>query len=471
MENSIIQIHDIVDLINGYPFKKSDWSESSSGTKIIRIQNLNNEESFFNYTNNVVNEKYLIQKGDLLLAWSASLGIYEWEKEENAYLNQHIFKVIFKSNDITKDYFKYLISAALNELSYKMRGVGIKHITKEDLNNYEFYLPIKSDQEIICKKLNIINNLINKRNLSIKKSEEYIKSVFFEKFGDPINDNKKIGKKPLKYFGSWKSGGTPPKQRKEYYNSGTIPWFTSGELNTLFIDQSKMSITEKAISETNAKLIAPESILIGMYDTAALKTSISKIECSCNQAIAFSKIDSEKGNPLFIYYNISVGKEYWLNSRQGARQKNLSLSKIKDIQILNPNIDKQNNFAEIVKKVNHQKENLKKSLQYLNELYEATLYQSFSKGQLVKEDEIDRLINDDFEMEKLLESFSLKNSFKNTVQYDLTKDLLFKVLEKTEKKNREDHLNKFRKGIVQKFSNNQLQLLTNKELKNEINPS
>lgn len=465
------RIYEIVDLVNGYPFKRSDWSENSSGTKIIRIQNLNNEESFFNHTNITINEKYLIQKGDILLAWSASLGIYEWEKDEKAYLNQHIFKIIFKSNKITKDYFKYLIKAAITELSYKMRGVGIKHVTKEHLNNYEFYLPNKSNQEIICKKLNTITNLINKRKLSIKKLEEYIKSTFLEKFGDPIKDNKKIGKTSLKYFGKWQSGGTPLKENKEYFDNGNIPWFTSGELNTLSINNAKVCITEKAIRETSAKLIEPESLLIGMYDTAALKCSISKVLCSCNQAIAFSKIDLQKGNPLFIYYNIVIGKEYFLNSRQGVRQKNLNLTKIKNIQILNPKVDKQNSFAEIVKKVNLQKENLEKSLQYLNELYESTLYRSFTQRQFKEEDEIDLLLNDDFEMEKLLDGFSSKSSFENNIQYDVIKDVLFKVLERTENRNKEDAPNKFRKGIVQKFDNEQLQLLTNKEFKNEINPS
>ena len=40
------------------------------------------------------NEKYEINNGDVLISWSASLGIYIW-KGEKALLNQHIFKVVF----------------------------------------------------------------------------------------------------------------------------------------------------------------------------------------------------------------------------------------------------------------------------------------------------------------------------------------------------------------------------------------
>ena len=58
------KIHEIVDLINGYPFKKSDWSENSSGTKIIRIQNLNNEESFFNGFDSALS-KYILHQSSI----------------------------------------------------------------------------------------------------------------------------------------------------------------------------------------------------------------------------------------------------------------------------------------------------------------------------------------------------------------------------------------------------------------------
>lgn len=110
-------------------------------------------------------------------------------------------------------------------------------------------------------------------------------------------------------FGQWHSGGTPSRSISFYYG-GSIPWYSSGELNNLFISVSKEHITNQALQESAAKLIEPGSLLLGMYDTAALKSSIAQISCSCNQAIAFSKFDDKILNVFYAYYTIQFGKEF-----------------------------------------------------------------------------------------------------------------------------------------------------------------
>lgn len=84
---------DVADYINGRAFKPSEWE--STGKPIIRIQNLTNSSTEINRTTGTFEERYLVRSGDLLFAWSASLGAYIWNGE-NGWLNQHIFKVIPK---------------------------------------------------------------------------------------------------------------------------------------------------------------------------------------------------------------------------------------------------------------------------------------------------------------------------------------------------------------------------------------
>jgi restriction endonuclease S subunit len=81
----------LANYLNGLAFKPSDWSEQ--GIKIIRIQNLTDPGSVYNYYEGYLDNKYLIRKGDILISWSASLGVYTWAEDEPAWLNQHIFKV------------------------------------------------------------------------------------------------------------------------------------------------------------------------------------------------------------------------------------------------------------------------------------------------------------------------------------------------------------------------------------------
>ena len=84
------KIGEVAEFINGAPFKPTDWGDE--GMPIIRIQNLTRSNSKFNRTKKNVDKKYIIRNGDLLISWSATIGVFIWDGED-AYLNQHIFLV------------------------------------------------------------------------------------------------------------------------------------------------------------------------------------------------------------------------------------------------------------------------------------------------------------------------------------------------------------------------------------------
>ena len=89
--------------INGYPFKPQDWG-SPVGRPILRIQDLSSANQEPNRYDGEIPSRYLIRPRDILISWSASLGVYRWEGEE-AWLNQHIFKVILDNKRIRDDFF------------------------------------------------------------------------------------------------------------------------------------------------------------------------------------------------------------------------------------------------------------------------------------------------------------------------------------------------------------------------------
>ena len=342
-----------------------------------------------------------------------------------------------------------------------MRGVGLKHLNKRQLDEYEFDLPELNEQRRIVEILSQIRNLINNRKRSIELLDEYTKSLFLNKFGNPISDPKEIGKKPLSFFGNWKSGGTPPKSQEKYF-VGDIPWFTSGELESLYVYDSKTRINAEAIKETSAKLVDENSLMIGMYDTAALKTSISLKKCSCNQAIAFSKLDEVKCSTEFIYFNIIISKEYLLNKRKGVRQKNFNLTFIKNIEVLNPPLKEQEEFANQYSILNSERENYIKSLNLLEELFLSVLYKTFRKSDKKEEGAIDFMMNDELRIQKFLDDVRKGEDYESLRQYDIHQETLFNILERTEQKNKGDiH---FKKGIVQFLNDeNEIELSTNRE--------
>lgn len=124
-----MKLGDVATYINGFAFKPSDWGEH--GLPIVRIQNLTGSGEVFNRYAGEYPEKVEINDGDILISWSASLGVYTWTGGK-AILNQHIFKVDFNKLPIDKGFFMYAVDQKLDEMGGLSHGSTMKHIVKKD---------------------------------------------------------------------------------------------------------------------------------------------------------------------------------------------------------------------------------------------------------------------------------------------------------------------------------------------------
>lgn len=255
-------------------------------------------------------------------------------------------------------------------------GSAQPQITRTNLSIVKIPVLLIVEQNLIVKKLLRVKDLIQTHQNQIQALNDLVYSTFYNIFGDPansLNSNKFI---KLSDIGTWKSGGTPLRSNHDYYN-GSIPWVTSGELNNIYIDDSLEHITEKAIDESSAKLVEPGSLLLGMYDSAGLKSSITTKEMATNQAIAFSKINSTIANSIFVYTCIQILRPILLTKQRGVRQKNFNLTMIRNIKIILPPIEKQNQFAAFVEKIEKQKQILNDSLKELTDLFDSLMQDAF----------------------------------------------------------------------------------------------
>ena len=133
-----VKLGDIATYINGYAFKPDDWSDF--GIPIIRIQNLTGTNEEFNFYQGEYPVQVEVNDGDVLISWSASLGVYLWNRGK-AILNQHIFKVQFDKRPIDKRFFMCAVGQKLEEMVSKTHGATMKHIVKKDFDNTAIAYP------------------------------------------------------------------------------------------------------------------------------------------------------------------------------------------------------------------------------------------------------------------------------------------------------------------------------------------
>lgn len=281
------------------------------------------------------------------------------------------------------NYLLYFFRNFELEISNKGKGSTFQAITKKELEDTDIPIPPLAEQKRIVQKLDALFERIDKAIALLQKNidaaDNFMNSVLNDVFSDL--DGQYPKKTLFSFDAAISAGGTPLRQNKLFWENGTIEWFSSGELNQLFTKSANEKITQFGLENSSAKLFESGTLLIGMYDTAAMKMSILSNSGSCNQAIVGFKPDQKELDIFFVKYQLEYLKPKILEQRQGVRQKNLNLTKIKNTEIIFPNIDKQKEIVSYLNHVSVQIEQVKSAqqqkMQSLLDLKSSILDQAF----------------------------------------------------------------------------------------------
>ena len=370
------RLGDIATYINGYAFKPEQWS--NNGKPIIRIQNLNNRDAVYNYFDGDINEKYVIRKGDILISWSASIGVYIWDSEE-ALLNQHIFKVNFDKGEINKIYFKYIVEIALNRATKYMHGSTMKHITKKYFDDILIPIPSLEIQNKIAEVLDKAQELIDKRKEQIDALDELVKSKFIEMFGDTFLNTKGFEMKKIKDITQIVKGVTyKPEQVSD---KGTIVLRSSNIQNSKF-DLKDIVRINKKIDEKF--LVKPNDILMcNRNGSERLVGKVAKIPMS-NEEMTFGTfmtiIRSPYFNYLFSFFQ-TEGFRRQIKMQTSVAINQISIPLLESVNVPLPPIELQNQFTEFVKQVDKLKSQMEASLKESEDNFNSLMQKAF-KGEL-----------------------------------------------------------------------------------------
>jgi type I restriction enzyme, S subunit len=166
-------VGDLFVFTNGNGFKASDWS--TKGLPIIRIQNLNGSNEY-NFYNGEVNDKWLVNPGQLLFAWAGTKGVSFGPKIWNGpqgVLNQHIYKLDPKINSDSQ-WLYYAIMWVTGIIEKKAHGfkTTLLHVQKSDITNQTVKVPSLSEQKAIADLLSTWDEAIEKTERLIQAKEK-----------------------------------------------------------------------------------------------------------------------------------------------------------------------------------------------------------------------------------------------------------------------------------------------------------
>ncbi|EDO6859631.1 restriction endonuclease subunit S, partial [Campylobacter coli] len=317
----------------------------------------------------------VVPKGTLLMSFKLTLGKTAFA-ECDLYTNEAIAAIFIKNKNINKYFLDYVLKFTDLE-KYVDNAVKGKTLNKQKLKQIEILLPknIKEQERIV----GILDENFAKIDENIKILEQDLLNLdelmqsALQKAFNPLKDNAKENYK-LPQGWEWKSlgeiantssGGTPSRNKKEYWENGNIKWLKSGELNDGYIDFIEENITEEAIKNSSAKIFQKGTLLIAMYGATAGKLGILNLDSTTNQAIcAFLHKDKNiKFLEKFLFYFLFFLRDKIIKDSFGGAQPNINQTYIKNLQIPLPPIKEQEQIASHLDELSSHVKNLKQNYQ------------------------------------------------------------------------------------------------------------
>lgn len=378
-----------IDIVNGIDYKRVTIRSKNNGVDLRDTEKGENIGT---------KKQFVIKKGQFLVskidARNGAFGVVP-EIVDNAIITGN-FWTYDVDYSIINPHFLALITTTSSFIKFcenASNGTTNRHYLQEKLFlEQEIPLPELEEQNRIVANYNANLQLAQQQEEKAKTLETEIEKYFFEELGvehkkdsyekkvglflkiykysefdkwgaNQNNSNKIISNnsfelKKIKDICTVSSGGTPSRERKEYYK-GNIPWIKTGEVVNGIIYDTEEKITKEAIENSSAKIYPKDSLIIAMYGQGATRGRTAKlgIEASTNQACAvLFNIDNSVILTDYLWLYLMGEYDRMREMASGNNQPNLNAQMLKDYNVIIPPFDIQ---TKIINTINSLKTQIK----------------------------------------------------------------------------------------------------------------
>ena len=378
------KLADCVDLLAGYPFKSQHFTDKHTDIALVKGENVSQGCILWAISKRwptsdwAKMQKFQLHPGDVVVAmdrpWipAGLKWAYIRESDPKALLVQRCARLRSITGRLDQDFLRFVVGSPGFEDYVKpiTTGVNVPHISGQQILDYEFTLPPAAVQHRIAGILSAYDDLIENNQRRIKILEEMARSLYrewFVHFRFPGHDKvKKVPSSlgPIPQYWEVKSvaesfeisgGGTPSRKEPEYWDNGTIQWYSPSDLTgagTMFMDDSSERITEKGLGESSARLFPARSVMLTSRATIGA-IAINSYQACTNQGF-ITCLPNERVPLYFLFHWLKESVPTFQRMASGATFKEISRGVFKTIDFLQPPAKLTHGFESIVAPVTEQ---------------------------------------------------------------------------------------------------------------------
>ena len=274
-------------------------------------------------------------------------------------LHQRAYRIRITTNAVDTKFLYYFMSSSFKQyILTKSVGATAISIRKPMLEGFKVPIPSPDNPEkslaiqseivrILDKFTALTAELTAELNMRKKQYNYYRDQLLSFKEGE-------VEWKTLGEIGKWYGGGTPSKNKIEFWENGSIPWISPKDMGRTLVDSSEDYITEEAVLQSSTKLIPANSIAIVVRSSIldkVLPSALIKVPATLNQDMK-AVIPHENILVKYIYHMIgSRGSDILRAAKKtGGSVASIDSKKLFSFKIPVPNINEQQRIVEILDK-------------------------------------------------------------------------------------------------------------------------
>ena len=368
----IKKLGEVCDVLNGFAFDSKLFTEDTSMMPLIRIRDIKKGYTETYYNGSYSNE-YIVRKGDYIIGMDGEFNICEWQGKE-ALLNQRVCKLSVKSKALLDRFVLWYMPKQLKAIEDETPFVTVKHLSSRKLLEIDIPVPTLTEQKKIVEELDCLSGIIEKKKQQLKEYDALAQSIFYEMFGNPIENEKGWEVKKLGEEFEISSGGTPDTKNTLYWENGDISWIGSNMChNDIIYQNDGKYITNEGLEHSSAKMYQDGYVIVALVGATIGKTALLKFPTTTNQNVAGINVPSNRNYTSEYVFYLIQNLYVLFQSIGNGKFKMANLSFIRSLPLIVPPLSLQQEFAKKILHIEKQKELIKQSIAETETLFNSRM--------------------------------------------------------------------------------------------------
>lgn len=373
-----IALGDICSFLSGFAWSAAQFKAEPPGIPIIRIQNVDAVQNRdFVYWNSSYDQRFIIDRGDLLLTLSGSFRVVEWAGPK-ALLNQRIVKLT-PSDSVDRSWLLHILRAKLLEIENLGRHALVNNVSMADLKKLLIPLPPIEEQKRIADILDKAESLRAKRREALALINSLTQSIFLEMFGDPVsNDRNWNFQKVSDFVDGFETGKS---LSADDQNDLASPYrvLKISAVTSLEYKPAESKALPPNYIPPKSHFVKAGDLLFSRANTSELIGATAFVFNTPDNMLLPDKLwrfvwhETPKADPLFVWHLFRQPKFREEVSRRSTgssgSMKNISQDKVLSIEVGLPDLELQLQFSKKIQGLQKSLDAFKKSDYHLSNLF------------------------------------------------------------------------------------------------------